>query len=309
MPMKKILPIIIIIALLLWAGYFFYPKKAQNIVEEVKQKVDINAIAKLSDKEKNTQTSEMANTKKIRTTYANLPVTNPVGNSFERAKTKLKDIYNDKAQGMPRVDIYCGCKFSAGLNVDKSCNYKAQQKGKRASKIEWEHIIPAENFGQNFKEWREGNKELCKDKKWRECAKKNPEFARMEGDMYNLYPAVGEVNAIRSNFRYLELSTKDSDVEVLKGCGDVAVNKADRSFMPASATKGELARVYLYFDAVYDNYNLSSAQKQLFTAWSNQYPISGLECKRYFLIKAVQKSDNPILKYECDKMLSELSKK
>lgn len=307
--MKKIIAlIIIIVAAGLYIKFVGLPEGSKKVVEEVKETVNINAIATLSDEEKNTSTSEMANTKKIRTTYSNLPVTNPTGNTFEKAKNRLKDIYNNQAQGMPRVDVYCGCKFSAGLNVDKDCAYEAQHKGNRATKIEWEHIIPAENFGQNFKEWREGNEAICKDKKGRECAKKNSEFARMEGDMYNLYPAIGEVNAIRSNFRYLELSTKDSDVETLKGCGDVAVNKKDRSFMPASPTKGELARVYLYFDAVYDNYNLSSAQKQLFTAWSNQHPISGLECKRYFLIKEAQKSDNPILKYECDKMLVEVNK-
>jgi deoxyribonuclease I len=25
----------------------------------------------------------------------------------------------------------------------------------RAAKIDWEHVVPAENFGQTFKEWRE----------------------------------------------------------------------------------------------------------------------------------------------------------
>lgn len=305
--MKKVIVILIIVLI----GGFVATKvnwlqfDTKKPVETAKETVDLGKMREISEEEKNTTSSEMANTKKIRTTHSGLPVTNTKGNTFEKAKTKLKNIYNDQTQWLPRVDIYCGCKFSSWLNVDKSCSYVAQHKWDRATKIEWEHVIPAENFGQAFEEWREGNEKLCKWKKGRDCAKKNPEFALMEGDMYNLYPAVWEVNAIRSNFRYMELSTKDSNVKPLQGCADTAVNQTDRSFMPASHTKGELARVYLYFDAVYDKYNLSSAQKQLFTAWSNQYPISANECKRYFLIKGVQKTDNPILKYECDKMLRE----
>ena len=42
--------------------------------------------------------------------------------------------------------------------------------------------------------------------KGRKCAEKmNKDFQLMQADMYNLYPAIGAVNAIRSNFNYAEL--------------------------------------------------------------------------------------------------------
>ncbi len=35
---------------------------------------------------------------------------------------------------------------------------------KRAKKVEWEHVVPAEIFGRTFTEWRDGNKK-CVDKR------------------------------------------------------------------------------------------------------------------------------------------------
>ena len=67
------------------------------------------------------------------------------------------------------------------------------------------HIVPAHAFGQSFKEWREEHSK-CKTKKGksykgRKCASKiNKQFKRMEADLYNLVPAIGEVNGDRSNY-------------------------------------------------------------------------------------------------------------
>ena len=76
---------------------------------------------------------------------------------------------------------------------------------KRAQRIEWEHVVPAHAFGQSFKEWREGHPDCVtqsgKAYKGRKCASKvNIEYRRMEADMHNLFPAIGEVNGDRSNY-------------------------------------------------------------------------------------------------------------
>ena len=65
--------------------------------------------------------------------------------------------------------------------------------------------MPAEAFGQSFREWREGHPDCVDSRgrsfKGRKCAEKvNPEYRRMQADMYNLYPAVGEINGLRSNY-------------------------------------------------------------------------------------------------------------
>lgn len=88
----------------------------------------------------------------------------------------------------------------------------SRETSKRSYKIEWEHSVPAENFGRAFTEWREGHP-LCVDNKGksfkgRKCAEKvNKTYRYMQSDMYNLFPAVGSVNAARSNTQsYLEFN-------------------------------------------------------------------------------------------------------
>lgn len=79
--------------------------------------------------------------------------------------------------------IYCGCKIQANLVDLKSCGYKIQSDPKRAARLEWEHVVPAEAFGQSFKEWREGDPKCQKHGKpfkGRKCAEKNEEFKPAE---------------------------------------------------------------------------------------------------------------------------------
>jgi deoxyribonuclease-1 len=78
---------------------------------------------------------------------------------------------------------------------------------KRAKKIEWEHVVPAENFGRTFSEWCDGDKQCINRKgkkfKGRKCAEKvNAEYRHMQADMFNLDPAIGAVNALRSNYNF-----------------------------------------------------------------------------------------------------------
>lgn len=87
---------------------------------------------------------------------------------------------------------------------------------KRAKKVEWEHVVPAENFGRTFVEWREGNHACVNSKgkafKGRRCAEKvNTEYRHMQADMFNLYPAIGAVNALRSNYNFTMLPGEASD--------------------------------------------------------------------------------------------------
>lgn len=128
--------------------------------------------------------------------------------NFSEAKKHLPLIH----QANP-VTIYCGCKYS-GKTVDlKSCGYKVHKDAKRAARLEWEHVVPAHAFGQAFSEWRNGDpKCISKNKKkskGRKCAGTNPIFARLEADMYNLQPEIGELNGLRSNFSMAAIGIKN----------------------------------------------------------------------------------------------------
>jgi deoxyribonuclease-1 len=119
--------------------------------------------------------------------------------SFSKAKKALENkVYFDH-----RETIYCSAKFDSKKNVIPPKGFFTEKHKKRAKRIEWEHVVPAENFGRTFSEWREGHPQCVNSKgksfKGRNCASKvNEEYRLMQSDMYNLFPAIGAVNAIRS---------------------------------------------------------------------------------------------------------------
>ena len=127
---------------------------------------------------------------------------NETNDSFSRAKKMLeRQVYFDH-----RVTLYCGAPFDEKKNIDLPDGFFTEKHQKRASKVEWEHAVPAENFGRAFEEWREGHPQCVskgKSFKGRACAEKvNADYRYMQADMYNLFPAIGAVNAVRSNKQY-----------------------------------------------------------------------------------------------------------
>lgn len=201
--------------------------------------------------------------------------------NFSEAKKTLSkklDLFEYKT-------VYCGCTVT-GKSVDlNSCGYKIQKDANRAVRSEWEHIVPAESFGQSFVEWRSGTPN-CKSKgksfKGRKCAGKNPEFAKMEADVYNLFPAIGELNGLRSNYSVAELP------DASKRFGKCMVKIEDRKFEPADATKGLVARTYLNMENRYPGRGIVSNKNQkLLQAWDKMYPVSALECKRWKALKSI----------------------
>lgn len=216
--------------------------------------------------------------------------------NFSQAKKVLPRIYQNH-----NTTLYCGCKYT-GKTVDlKSCGYKPHKDLKRASRIEWEHIVPAHAFGQAFVEWREGSPK-CFDRKkkrafkGRKCARRNPLFAKMEGDLYNLYPEIGELNGLRSNFSMAMISPSPKTISF----GACSAKIEDRKFEPMNHAKGIVARTYMYMDQAYPGRGIiSNKNAKLFEAWNKMYPVSEWECLRAYRIEAIQKTPNPVLKPIC----------
>jgi len=215
--------------------------------------------------------------------------------SFSKAKRLMeRQVYNQ----LPKKTLYCGGAFNSKKKVTDSNGFSSAKYKKRSKKIEWEHVVPAENFGRSFAEWREGHKECVTKKgkpfKGRNCASKmNTEYRYMQSDMNNLYPAIGAVNALRSNYRFGMLKGK--------GLGDCAmvIDSSERKVMPPIHSRGIVARVNLYFAEAYPRYNLSNSQRKLFVAWDKQFPVTADECKRNKLIEEVQGNTNKILQERC----------
>ncbi len=226
---------------------------------------------------------------------------NTYNDSFSKAKsTLLKEVYWNKWK-----TLYCWCDFTnKDINLN-SCWYKSVSDWMkdRASKIEFEHVVPAENFWKAFKEWREWDEQCVDSKwksfKWRNCAEKvNEEYRYMQSDMYNLYPAVWEVNWLRSNLDHWMIAW--NDYQTFWKC-EFKYSKSEKKTEPRDSEKWIVARTYLYMDASYDKYSLSSQNKKLYEAWDKQFPVTKDECTRYQKIKSIQWNENVILKDRCEK--------
>lgn len=217
---------------------------------------------------------------------------NDRNDSFAKAKKMLeREVYFDH-----RETIYCGARFDARKEIDLPEGFTSGHE-KRARRVEWEHAVPAENFGRAFPEWRVGHPACVNNGKpfrGRHCAEKvNPEYRHMQADMYNLFPAIGSVNAERLNFQYSELPG------VLPAFGSCEAKIEGRRFEPPDRAKGEVARAALYMNDAYGKFSLSRQQKRLFEAWDRKFPVTSWECTRAARIQKLQGNPNKFVRDRC----------
>lgn len=220
---------------------------------------------------------------------------NAKNDDFRDAKKMLeRQVYADH-----RVTLYCGYEFDKNKNISLPATFVTDKHKERAKKVEWEHVVPAENFGRSFEYWREGSGR-CVDKKGhffkgRRCAEElSEEYRLMQADMYNLYPAVGAVNAIRSNFIF----------EMLPGVpnrfGSCEMKIQNQRAEPPERARGQIARTILYMENAYPSrYQLSSKQRRLAEAWDKTYPVDEWECLRATRIAKLQGNVNAIVNDAC----------
>lgn len=221
---------------------------------------------------------------------------NTVNDSFNKAKQLLeKEVYFDH-----RVTLYCAAEFDSRKNITLPAGFVTQKHQKRAGRVEWEHVVAAENFGRSFKEWREGDPVCINNKgksyKGRRCAERaNQEYRFMQADMYNLYPAIGAVNAARQNYNFQMLPHAKSSF------GTCEMKIEGRRAEPPERARGQIARTHLYMAASYPRFRLSDQQRKLMTAWDKMYPVDAWECQRAQRIEKIQKNENSFVKDACIK--------
>ncbi len=99
-------------------------------------------------------------------------------NNFQRAKTFAVAINADTPGS-----FYCGCKINwqgkKGVPDLNSCGYQARKNANRAARIEWEHVMPAWEFGHQHQCWQNGGRKNCS---------KDADYRRIESDLHNLQP-------------------------------------------------------------------------------------------------------------------------
>lgn len=168
-----------------------------------------------------------------------------------------------------------------------AAGYKVRKNPKRAVRIEAEHVMPAWDFGHQLQCWAAKNGR-------KNCEKTSSEFNRMEGDLHNLFPALGEVNGDRSNFRFSDWNGTPYQY----GSCQMLIDFSAKRAQPPKDARGLIARAYLYMSQRY-GIRLAEQQRKLYAAWDRQYAPSANECRRNQIIKGVQGNDNPFITARC----------
>lgn len=182
---------------------------------------------------------------------------------FSAAKTLLRSLFPSQS-----TTWYCGCSFrwqgdKAKLDL-ASCGYHVRKNVQRANRLEWEHVVPAQQFGHQMACWQQGGRDLCE--------RKDAAFSKIEGDLYNLRPAIGEVNGDRAHYRFAELVDKPTPY----GACDMEIDHQRELVEPRDAVKGDIARIYFY---MIDRYKIPVTERelQLFRQWDMQDPVDAAE--------------------------------
>jgi len=216
--------------------------------------------------------------------------------SFKDTRNKAFEIYEGH-----ELTFYCGCSYARkgnrGILNLESCGYEVRKNVKRASKIEWEHVVPAWELGHKLPCWKEGTD--MTDTNGRENCKKDSEFWSMYTNLHNLVPAIGEVNGDRSNFPFAILEEVSNygecDVEIkYLGGQDFPRGKVE----PPEGARGAIGRIYLYMLDKY-KFDLDIEQQNLFRKWNELYPVTDWECERDRRIAKEQGEHNKFVKEKC----------
>ena len=209
------------------------------------------------------------------------------------------DDYNQARQLLPHIyanlgpisTFYCSCPLtvtrSGTFRTDIDlCGYRIRSDPQRARRVETEHIMPAWAFGHDLSCWKQGGR--------KRCGAVSRSFSAMEGDLHNLVPAIGEINANRANFRFAEYEHGQGQY----GRCAIHIDFKHRRVSPPPHTRGFIARAYLYMAQRY-SIRLSRGQRQLFEAWDRMHAPDEQECARNTIIASVQGNDNPFITARC----------
>lgn len=204
--------------------------------------------------------------------------------TFQEAKKRMYEIYADHRQS-----IYCQCHFDSKRMTDfESCGYHIRKDPNRAAHMEAEHIVPAWVFGHKLACW---SQKRCTDphgKKYggRKCCRKiDPYFREMENDLYNLAPAVGEVNADRQDYPFTDWHGAATEY----GQCEIVIDFHNKRVQPPHYARGFIARTYQYMIGKY-HIELTDDERKHITQWAKEFPESSWEQLRRQRIEIILNS-------------------
>ncbi len=204
--------------------------------------------------------------------------------TLEEVTAAATEIYSQH-----RRTFYCNCAYTPQERVARgTCGYKTRADESLSKRVAWDHVVPNRAFGQHRQCWREP---ICKDEAGnafsgvRCCRQVDEEFQTMERDLHNIVPAVGELQADRSDFDFGEL---EGETRMYGAC-DFEVDRSQQRAEPSERSRGDIARAYLYMHEVYgEGLPLTPEETARFEAWHEADPASAWEVQRNKRIAALQ---------------------
>ena len=214
---------------------------------------------------------------------------------FYKSKQILREIHKENP-----ITLYCQCKYDKKKPIWESCGFIPKKNKKRASRIEWEHVLPASYFGIKFDTWNIGHPSCTSKKgknyKGRKCTEKvHIKFRKMQADLYNLQPVIGEVNLLRSNYQIAIINGENREF------GECDIEIKNNKVEPNEKIRGNIARTYMYMELNYPKYiKFNNKLKTLIIKWDKEDPIDNWECKRAKKIQAIQGNPNSVILKRCN---------
>lgn len=179
---------------------------------------------------------------------------------------------NKKGQSMGR-EIYCGCPIydEGGIKFDKgplACDYEPPKGQSDNGKIDIEHVVPKSRFKKDFPSISKETLNL------------------LTNNFHNMYPGISKINNKRQVKPYGEgkISTPQyGRCETTIGNGIIH---------PREASKGLIARAYLYMDLI-GAIRLTPDERGRFNKCHKKHPPEKEECIREKIIFSIQEQHNP----------------
>lgn len=204
------------------------------------------------------------------------------------------------------LSFYCHCPYRPATAEEKLirsgnlwvvgsvCGYQARdlitRKGKpnaRTMRIEWEHIVPADWIATGFG---------CQEANRNDC-RQIPGYEEAEGDLFNLVPAIGELNGDRSArpFGIVPSEPREygaCDFEVSSE-GDGPLQRRGMA-EPMESIRGDIARIWFYMRDRYDIV-VPADMVTMLEGWSAADPIDDAEKNRHAEISREMGWKNPFV--------------
>ncbi|MEE9423347.1 MAG: endonuclease [Methylococcales bacterium] len=185
--------------------------------------------------------------------------------SVQRSYRKIIPVFWNKVYPNGGKTLYCAHEFDSGYHKE----------------VNIEHIFPMSWVMKGLR---------CGDRD--QCRRTSERFRFIESDMHNMYPALSEVNKVRSAMAFGTIKgEKQLQIDAAPNC-DFEVDFRKRRVEPSPASQGEIARAMLYMDDTYSELELFKRQRDMLIQWHRADSPSNLEKKRNDVIEELQGTRN-----------------